>query len=360
MKKILFDAYELVRGAGKSMGIYNYALNLVQALPAALPEGWELEVACNPANVDAFRPTHPRARAFVHGSKAPSKLDRMLWQKSACLRQMQQRGLQVYLSPKGFLPGWRARPNGVKTVIVVHDMIPFWYHEHYPREFNRLEQWIVMQGLLKSVQQADFIVTHSQAARADIARYSHRQEGIHAFPSGFPVADPGPAPMAGPYLFSTGYKLPHKNTVSVIEGYRIYRGLTDNPLPLVVTGIDDPACPGVTVLKGLSNEALHGCYAHAKASIFLSLTEGFGYPPLESIVHGTPLIVSDRPVFRETTQGAAVFVDPLDPQAVARALLETTRNEALLADLRRRGPAVAATYTWDATARGIASLIQTL
>ena len=357
MRKIMFDAFELVHGAGKSMGIYNYALNLVRALPAELPEGWTLEIACNPVNAADFKPDHPRATQVIHGEGAPSKVARMVWIKWGAPRWMRAHGIEVYLSPKGFLPGLFRKPRGVKTIVAVHDMIPLWYQEHYPKQFNRLEQMIVIRGLLQTVRNSDIVMTHSQAARDDIARRSARREGIHAFPSGFPVSPPGPAPMAGPFLFSTGYRLPHKNTKTILEGYRIYRQLAQNPMPLVITGIDDPHIEGVTVLSGLSNEALHGCYAHAHASIFLSLAEGFGYPPLESLVHGTPLIVSDLPVFRETTRGAAVYVDPLDPQAVARQLMNISTDMQLVERLRKAGPEVAAHYTWQATARGVAALM---
>lgn len=360
MSRVLFDAFELVHGAGKSMGIYNYALRLFRALPAALKSSDELVVACNPLNAGDFQmPDCPNVRQHIVGAGAPSRVDRLIWMKWRAQRVARDWGATVYFSPKGFLPGWWGATRGLTTVVTVHDLIPMWYQERYPGYFGWLEERVVVGGLRRTVLHANQVVTHTRVARDDIAQRTGRSEGLNYIVSGFPQCEPGPAPVSHDYLFSVGSRLPHKNTATVLAAYAKYRQRVVSPLPLLVTGIDDPGLPGVRVLKGLSDEALHGCYAHAKAVIFLSLAEGFGYPPLETMMHGTPLICADLPIFHETTQDVAVFVPPTDAFAVAHAIEQLVgAPEEQLARLRQRGPEVAAAYHWEATAGGIANLIE--
>jgi glycosyltransferase involved in cell wall biosynthesis len=366
MSRIFFDAFELVHGAGKSIGIYNYALNLFRVLPQALSPNDELIVACNPINAKDFHidsdngKRGPKITQIITGTGAPTRIERLLWMKWRARRLALKLKVDVYLSPKGFLPGLWGATQGLKTVVTVHDLIPIWYRENQPGYFGWLEERVVIGGLLRTVKHANEVVTHTRTACDDITRHTGRRAGLNYIVSGFPRTQAGAAPIASDYLFTIGSRLPHKNLATVLAAYKIYRQRAQNPLPLLVCGgIDDPVIDGVQVLRGLSDEALHGCYAHAKAVLFLSLAEGFGYPPLEAMTHGAPLICSDLPIFHETTQGAALYVDPLDAEVVACQIENLLKNPSLAQSLRDKGPQVAATYHWDNAAQGIAALIGT-
>ncbi len=65
---------------------------------------------------------------------------------------------------------------------------------------------------------------------------------------------------------------------------------------------------------------LAALYAGARATVLPSHLEGFGFTPLESLAAGTPVVVSDLPVLRETLGDAAVFVPPGDSGALAAAI----------------------------------------
>ena len=355
---ILFDAFELVHGAGKSMGIYNYALNIFRALSTALPSHVHLVVACNPVNAaDFVVPGASNVEQLVLGGGAPTQLQRQLWMKWRAAVTVRRLGADVYFSPKGFLPGIWGKPRGFRSVIVVHDMIPAWYEEHHPGYFGRLEQRVVIAGLLRASRLADRVVTHTIASRDDICLKSGRHAGIQAIACGFPFVAPGARPVPHDYLFAVTSKLPHKNAQTVLDAYAAYRKRVANPLPLFVCGIADPHRDGVTAVSGLSDQALHGYYAHARAVVFLSLAEGFGYPPLETLVHGTPLVCSDLPIFHETTRGAALYADPLDPSAVADQMVRVTQDTQVAERLRAQGPVVARTHTWAQSARELLPLL---
>ncbi len=92
---------------------------------------------------------------------------------------------------------------------------------------------------------------------------------------------------------------------------------------------------------------LAGLYAAASAFAYPSLWEGFGLPVAEAMAQGTPVVTSRETSTAEVAGGAAVLVDPLDIDDIARGLT------AALGDhdrLRRAGLARAAELTWEAAA----------
>ncbi len=98
--------------------------------------------------------------------------------------------------------------------------------------------------------------------------------------------------------------------------------------------------------------------AGATAFAYPSIYEGFGFPPLEAIQHGIPVVAGDAGALPEVLGDAAVFTDPLDVADLARALHETIDDTALRERLVAAGHERVARYTWDATAEAFAQLYE--
>jgi glycosyltransferase involved in cell wall biosynthesis len=97
---------------------------------------------------------------------------------------------------------------------------------------------------------------------------------------------------------------------------------------------------------------LEGLYAAATAFVFPSLYEGFGLPVLEAMRRGVPVACSDRSSLPEVAGDAALLFDPGREEAIHSALVRLTADADLRARLSAAGPARAARFTWEATARG--------
>jgi glycosyltransferase involved in cell wall biosynthesis len=76
----------------------------------------------------------------------------------------------------------------------------------------------------------------------------------------------------------------------------------------------------------VSDEDLAELYREAVASVFVSRAEGFGYPVVEAMASGCPVITSNRSSMLEIAGDSAWLVDPEDPDAIAEAMATLTRD----------------------------------
>ena len=91
----------------------------------------------------------------------------------------------------------------------------------------------------------------------------------------------------------------------------------------------------------------------ARCSVYASLYEGFGLPVLEAMASGTPAVTSRGGALEEVAGGAAVLVDPLDPESIAEGLREA---EARREELVPRGLERARDFTWTRAADHVEAL----
>ncbi|MGM0717521.1 MAG: glycosyltransferase family 4 protein, partial [Halobacteriota archaeon] len=168
-------------------------------------------------------------------------------------------------------------------------------------------------------------------------------------------SDPDCALSPEAFHLFVGARTPRKNFDGLLRGYGRYRSIADEPLDLAVVGPDrdifgetpllDTA--GIRDLGYVSESTLGWLYRNAKSFLYPSLYEGFGFPILEAMSVGTPVVTSDRGATAEIADGAAVLVDPTDPSDIARGIRDA---ETTAADLAQRGRRRAAAFDWETTA----------
>jgi glycosyltransferase involved in cell wall biosynthesis len=100
----------------------------------------------------------------------------------------------------------------------------------------------------------------------------------------------------------------------------------------------------------VADDDLPALHAGARVFAFPSRYEGFGFPPLEAMACGTPVVSSGGGSLREVLGDAALVTPPGYEAAFAQALMRLLGDEALRRDLAARGPAHAAGFTWERTA----------
>lgn len=364
--KILFDAVELTPVSKKSRGIYNYAMSLCQALAQRLGPQDTLVVPCNGENIHDLRALGlPPSVTLVEMSPAmPGHLFRQAWMRWRVHGFAASHAADVYLSPKGFVPApllfWRRK--ALPAVCVLHDLIPFWYFTRRPGYFGFLETLLVKAALRNTMDHADHVIAISEATRRAVLDQGVPGSRLSVVHNGLPPAASGlveekPSGVPDGYVFGMASNLPHKNLDGLLKAYRAYRVQAGAAaLPLLLCGASDITDEGVRALGAVSNEALIGLYRHASAFLFLPFIEGFGFPPLEALRVGTPVVCARIPALEETCGALATYVDPEDPDGCASALMATLAGRAghdrqalARASLQR----IEAMFSWTACADGV-------
>lgn len=363
--KLLFDAVELTPASKKSRGIYNYAMALCQAMAQRLGPGDTLLVPCNGENIQDLKNLNlpPSVTLMVLSPAMPGHLFRQSWMRWRIYAFAARHQVDMYLSPKGFVPApllfwWR---KALPSVCVLHDLIPFWYFARRPGYFGFLETHLVKAALRNAMNHARHIVAISDATRRSLLEQGVPDHRISVVHNGLPtlVADgvgdrPG---VAGDYVFGMASALPHKNLEGLLKAYRAYRALAGaEALPLLLCGATDIADEGVQALGAVSNEALTGLFRHASAFLFLPFIEGFGFPPLEALRLGTPVVCAKIAALEETCGPLATYVDPDHAGECAAALMAMASQRAVhdrqalaQASLRR----IETMFSWTACADGV-------
>ncbi len=159
-----------------------------------------------------------------------------------------------------------------------------------------------------------------------------------------------------PYLLHVGHEHARKNRMAVLRCFaELQKNAASSPVQhLVFVGsaltqemlalvAGQPGLAGrVHVLRDVSHDDLRGLYCGAAALLFPSLQEGFGWPIIEAQACGCPVFTSDLAPMNEIGSAAAVYVDPRDPVAIARAIREAAPR---FAAMREGGLANAAHYS---------------
>jgi glycosyltransferase involved in cell wall biosynthesis len=91
---------------------------------------------------------------------------------------------------------------------------------------------------------------------------------------------------------------------------------------------------------------------------FPSLYEGFGWPPLEAMVCGTPVVTSNAASLPEVVGDAGITVAANDIEGLAAALSRVLSDDALRVEMRRKSAAHASKFTWENCARTILSVYE--
>jgi glycosyltransferase involved in cell wall biosynthesis len=102
---------------------------------------------------------------------------------------------------------------------------------------------------------------------------------------------------------------------------------------------------------------LRALYENAACLVYPSLYEGFGLPPLEAMLCGCPVLVSDAASLPEVCGDAALYCNPRDPDNIAEKIRTLIEEPALRNELRCRGMERARNFTWRRASEALLSII---
>lgn len=178
------------------------------------------------------------------------------------------------------------------------------------------------------------------------------------------------------YILFVGNVKPNKNLHQLVEGFsRLLLRLPDYHLLIVgkkdgfITGdktlidrIDaNPELAAKVSFSGyVALPDLPVLYSMADVFAFPSIYEGFGFPPLEAMACGCPVVASNRSSIPEVCGTAAHYIDPVDAEDIARGLYDVLTNEALRQRLVANGLTRVNQFNWKQSQEQFAAEIEKL
>lgn len=261
-----------------------------------------------------------------------------------------------------------------RLLVTVHDV----FHLAMPHYVQGLHKRLYAKMMFNAVaRNADVIICASRFTAEELARLtpvdSRRIRVIpHGIASAPEEARDNTAPRSRPYILFVGNVKPNKNIARLINAFSRVVNRIEHDLVIVgkkegfITG-DATAAEKAARLKGrvdftgaVTDAVLRRYYRYADVFVFPSLYEGFGFPPLEAMQCGCPVIASRQGSIPEICGDAAYYVDPYDVGAIVRGLLAVLSDQAVRARLRRLGTERVKSFTWESSIAAHAGIISEL
>ena len=250
-----------------------------------------------------------------------------------------------------------------RTVTTVHDLTTARYvnPDKQPLIF-KLKQVAYKYVVKRAVHKAAAVIAISKYTRDDLIQFSSIDpDKVTVTLESADVINTPASPLASlqkkQFIMYVGRPTPHKNLERLIEAFALLRS-SHPDLVLVLAGKKDANYRRIeaNVPESLrrhihftdfvSEGELRWLYEHTAAYVFPSLSEGFGLPGLEAMLHGAPVVSSDATCLPEIYGDAAHYFDPTDVAAMADAINEVLTDEQLRARLIERGHHQAGQYSW--------------
>lgn len=280
-------------------------------------------------------------------------------------------GIDVFHSPTFHMPIFTP---GIKKVITIHDLILLKFPQTYPRNFVRYAALMLRIG----IKAADAIIVPSESTKKDIIEiFKVKADKIYIIPYGVRhglniindnhhLAD-----------IKNKYNLPDNFIlfISTIEPRKNLEGLIRAYSNIRKTGISHKlvVCGGkgwlneyerITKIAGelgvtehisfigyLPDEDISAIYNLAALFVYPSFYEGFGFPPLEAMACGCPVITSNTSSLGEVVGDAAITVDPHNLEELTRAMYLVLTSAELKSKMKKQGLKRVKMFSWERSAR---------
>jgi len=265
-------------------------------------------------------------------------------------------------------------PRG-RTVVTCHDLIPLKIHNPALPKNKYLR---LFEGTVKNIRKTNWIIADSKATKADlITLYGVQQEKVEVI---YPGLNPqfktiedsltlkNNAAAIGlleneSYILHVGVNHPYKNVETI---FKVLKKLRDFGIKIkLIKAGQDFTNAQKQLIKDLgifdlivlflnpSDKILNIIYNSSSVLLYPSLIEGFGWPILEALSCGLPVVCSDRGSLGEVGGNCVFYSDPCDPEAITTAIseaLELRQNPQFLTKQKEWQDWVKQ-FSWETTAK---------
>jgi glycosyltransferase involved in cell wall biosynthesis len=266
------------------------------------------------------------------------------------------------------------------TVMTCHDLVPL----HFPEQIEKRHRGYLLKFLPKWLQRADHLLSVSTFVKNDIAQTCGiLPEKISAVYNGcradfHPLSETEKKDVrdqfagGSDFFFYAGAIHPRKNVHRLIRAFDLFRKQNKSNAKLLLAGRfawqtgevlsawEAAAYKEEILFLGYVREGdLPRLTASALASVYVSISEGFGLPLLEAMSSGTPVITSNISCLPEIAGDAAMLVDPFSEEDIAAALTSMIREKDFREQLIQKGSRRCKDFSWEGAAEQIYQILRT-
>ncbi len=276
----------------------------------------------------------------------------------------------VFWSPRHHLP--LMLPFSVKRVVTIHDLV----HLKYPE--TMLKKGLLLERLLmkRSLASADAIISVSRATAGDILKYypDIPLRNVRTVYPGVPQLKRRGTSSAlidglpRSYFLFVGTIEPRKNIRNLLKAFERIAP-EKNDLYLVIVGgsgwrdtslkvfFENYQFASRVIFTGyVPRNTMKSIYQRSICLVYPSLYEGFGFPVLEAMSCGIPVITSNRSSMKEISGDAALLVDPRDVAAIEGAMNRILTDDTLRKDLAGKSLLRLQAFSWERCAKELVEI----
>ncbi len=260
-----------------------------------------------------------------------------------------------------------------RAVATVHDLGFKYFPQAHPTSQRLYLNWTTRY----SARRASIILADSQATANDLHKYYGTSSakirvvypGVDKPPIGDIESVRQKYKLPERYFLFIGTLQPRKNIARLVQAYALWRKQNaSDPTALVLAGgkgwLYDPAwvadIEGIQLTGYIDDPDKGALYAGALALVFPSLYEGFGFPALEAMSCGTPVIASNTSSLPELVGEAGLLVDPLNIEAITAAMSQLSTDENLRDTYRQRAYEQIKKFNWETAATQLLAAVESL
>jgi len=220
-------------------------------------------------------------------------------------------------------------------------------------------KWLNKRAAHKSLA----VITPTQYVKDDVVAYTGiKPDKVTVTYEAADFINEAPVPLDGlagkQFIMYVGRPTPHKNLGRLIQAFAelqknlpelhlVLAGKLDANYRLHEAAVQTAGLPNVVFTDFISDAQLRWLYEHCSAYVFPSLSEGFGLPGLEAMMHGAPVVSSNATCLPEVYGEAACYFNPLNEADMAAKIGEVLTNTSLRDHLIFQGKRRAAEYSWE-------------
>ncbi|KAB2836758.1 MAG: glycosyltransferase family 4 protein [Candidatus Brocadia sp.] len=367
--KIAINTTSAVAGGGVT-----YIKNLLAYL-SKLNTNHRYLILTTRAGKELFSFPHPHFTFLSFQLPSRSSVLRLCWEQIFLPLFLKRKNVTLLFSPANVCPLFTKLTN----VVMIQNVEPFSNSVPENRGFlQRVRLKFLKLLTILSIQKAQTTIFPSTKARIDIEKsgvlMKHAEVIYHGINRELfhPTRDDDDKLLQlkrkyriDTFLLFVSNIQRYKNFIELIKAFVLLRDKIDSAIQLVFAGTcfdreyynemntfitREGYEQRILFLGKIPYEDLPYLYSACKLFVYPSTCESFGMTLVEAMACGAPILASHREPMPEICADAALYFDPMNPAAIADAILKTLKNPDMISALARNSLERAKTFSWENTA----------